>query len=112
MKVEKKRLSYLLQKLNHYKNKDFDKLCYLCKLAIIVSNKYDCMITNPPYLGLEKLSSACKEYALRIISDSKSDMFAMFMETDFVKGDGYMADDKYSFMDVLFVLSKIKREVY
>lgn len=63
----------------------------LANLAIVMSKKYDVMITNPPYLGSSSLEPACKEYANKYYPDSKTDMFAMFMEADFVKKNGFRA---------------------
>lgn len=74
---------------------DFDgtmrKLIYVAKLAEILSKRYDVMITNPPYIGTASLEKPAKEYASKFYSNSKADMFAMFMETDFVRKNGFMA---------------------
>ena len=58
--------------------------------AEIMSQKYDIMATNPPYLPTstnEKLS----EFAKANYPDSKTDLFAMFMEVSFVKPNGLLA---------------------
>lgn len=67
------------------------QLRQLAALAIIMSRKYDVMITNPPYLGLSSLELVCKEYVSKEYADSKMDMFAMFMDTNFVKPNAYVA---------------------
>ncbi len=59
--------------------------------AKIMSVQYDVMITNPPYMGVSKLESSPKQYLISAYPNSKSDMFAMFMETDFVKENGFRA---------------------
>lgn len=59
--------------------------------AKILSGKYDVMITNPPYLSTSSMEDSIKEYAVAYYPNSKSDMFAMFMETEFVKQSGFMA---------------------
>ena len=56
-----------------------------------LSAKYDVMITNPPYIGVSKLEAKPKEYLSANYPDSKSDMFAMFMEVSFVKACGFRA---------------------
>lgn len=59
--------------------------------AEMLSASYDIMITNPPYIGISGMEKPVKDYAAMCYPDSKSDMFAMFMETDFVKEKGFMA---------------------
>lgn len=65
------------------------QLKQLAVLAIVMSKKYDALITNPPYIGLSSLESVCKEYASKEYPNSKADMFAMFMETNYVKEYGF-----------------------
>jgi type II restriction/modification system DNA methylase subunit YeeA len=60
-------------------------------LAKVLSSKYDVMITNPPYIGTSSMETPVKEYAIKEYPNSKSDMFAMFMETEFVKPEGFVA---------------------
>jgi methylase of polypeptide subunit release factors len=59
--------------------------------AMVLSAKYDVMLTNPPYIGIATMEPAVKDYALKNYPNSKSDMFAMFMETGFVKANGLTA---------------------
>lgn len=63
----------------------------LVKQAKVMSGKYDVMITNPPYIGISSMESPVKDYAITFYPNSKSDMFAMFMETEFVKPNGFYA---------------------
>lgn len=67
------------------------RLKELSLLAKVLAAKYDVMITNPPYIGLSVMESAVKEFAVESYPNSKSDMFAMFMETGFTKQHGYTA---------------------
>lgn len=66
-------------------------LHHLVKQAEIMSAKYDVMITNPPYIGISTMEAPVKDYAVKNYPNSKTDMFAMFMETDFVKRNGFYA---------------------
>lgn len=66
-------------------------LRHLVKQAEIMSAKYDVMITNPPYIGISTMEAPVKDYAVKNYPNSKTDMFAMFMETDFVKRNGFYA---------------------
>lgn len=68
-----------------------NKIQALCDLATILSNKYDVQITNPPYIGISAMEEPVRGFAKHYYPDSKADMFAMFMETGFVKPNGFMA---------------------
>ena len=68
-----------------------DCIKYLVKVAITLSRKYDVVITNPPYLGISNLEEPGKSYLIKNYPDSKSDMFAMFMEVDYIKKNGFRA---------------------
>lgn len=66
-------------------------LRHLVKQAEVISAKYDVMITNPPYIGISTMEAPVKDYAVKNYPNSKTDMFAMFMETGFVKRNGFFA---------------------
>ena len=68
-----------------------EQLKTLLKQAKVLSARYDVMITNPPYIGTSSMEAPVKDYAVRNYPNSKSDMFAMFMETGFVKPNGFTA---------------------
>lgn len=63
----------------------------LVKQYKIMEDKYDVMITNPPYLGISKMEPNPKKYLTDKYPSSKSDMFAMFMEVPYVKQNGFRA---------------------
>ena len=73
----------------NFMNEGLKCLHHLLKQAQIMSTMYDVMITNPPYIGLSSLEKPVKEYANINYADSKNDMFAMFMRTEFVKKNGF-----------------------
>lgn len=72
-------------------SKGVELLKELSVQAKVLVSKYDVMITNPPYLSTSSMEPAVKEYAAKFYPNSKSDMFAMFMETGFVKENGFTA---------------------
>lgn len=74
-----------------FKELGLPELKKIAILAKVLSSKYDVMITNPPYCGISSLEKACKDYAIKEYPDSKTDMFAMFMETNLVKKNGFLA---------------------
>jgi hypothetical protein len=50
------------------------------EMAMILARKYDCVVTNPPYMGGKGMNSTLKNNAKIQYPDSKSDIFAMFAE--------------------------------
>jgi hypothetical protein len=45
-----------------------------------LSTKYHCVITNPPYMGSKGMNQKLKDFVGKNYPDSKSDLFAVFME--------------------------------
>ena len=45
-----------------------------------LSPRYHVVVTNPPYMGGKGMNAQLKEYAEKNYPDSKSDLFAMFIE--------------------------------
>lgn len=67
------------------------QLSALITQAKVLSSKFDVVITNPPYIGISSMEGPVKEYAVRYYPNSKTDMFAMFMETCLTKKNGFTA---------------------
>jgi type II restriction/modification system DNA methylase subunit YeeA len=53
------------------------------KAAKILAQTYDCVIANPPYMGSKGMNAALKQFSARRFPQSKSDLFAMFIERGF-----------------------------
>ena len=83
----------------------------LLRQAKILSSKYDVMITNPPYIGISTMELPVKEYAAKYYPDSKTDMFAMFMETGFVKKNGFTAMINMQSWMFLSSFEKLRRKI-
>lgn len=64
----------------------------LLKQAEIMVQKYDAVITNPPYMGSSGMGPKLGEYVKKHYPDSKSDLFAVFIEAC-----GQMAKEKGCF---------------
>ncbi len=60
------------------------------RAAELLHAQYDCVIANPPYMGGKGMNVAVKDFAKRQFPDSKSDLFAMFIERvmEMVKPNG------------------------
>lgn len=57
-----------------------DVLKPLIRQAILLVQKYDAVITNPPYMGSSGMDKKLSEYVKKYYPDSKSDMSTVFME--------------------------------
>jgi type II restriction/modification system DNA methylase subunit YeeA len=51
--------------------------------ARVLGMQFDAVVANPPYMGGNGMNPALKDYAKTTFPDSKSDLFAMFMERGF-----------------------------
>ena len=65
----------------------------LAKQAKILSQKYECVITNPPYMGAANGSAKLNEYLKKYYPDTKSDLFAAFIEkgSDLARSSGLIS---------------------
>lgn len=61
--------------------------------AWILAQRYDAVVANPPYMGTGGMNSDLKIFAKTYYPDSKSDLFAMFMQRAFslLKENGFNA---------------------
>lgn len=61
--------------------------------AWILAQRYDAVVANPPYMGGKGMNGELKEFAKKQFLDSKSDLFAMFMQHAFslLKENGFNA---------------------
>ena len=104
LKVEKKDYALLKEDIDRCLSNEYpglfeqefyhiglSQLLQLIRLAELLSSQYDVMITNPPYIGISSFDSETKAYANKYYKDSKTDMFAMFMQTTFVKFNGFLS---------------------
>ncbi|MDN6181037.1 MAG: BREX-1 system adenine-specific DNA-methyltransferase PglX [Halomonas subglaciescola] len=51
--------------------------------AWVLAQRYDAVVANPPYMGSKGMNKALKDYAKKAYPNSKSDLFAIFMEHAF-----------------------------
>lgn len=65
----------------------------LIKVAENLGQKYDAVVTNPPYMGASGMGAKLSKYVKDNYADSKSDMFAVFIEKcgQMAKKNGYQA---------------------
>lgn len=60
--------------------------------ATLLSNKYDIVVTNPPYLNSSYMEPTLKKYVEKEYKETKSDLFACFLvqTSNFTKSDGFI----------------------
>ena len=65
----------------------------LVQTAQALVQKYDAVVTNPPYMAVSNASAKVNDYVKKNFPDSKSDMFAVFIERcgQMAKKNGYQA---------------------
>lgn len=70
-----------------------DAVAQLTEQAIMLSQKYDAVVTNPPYMGASGMGAKLSEFVKEKYPDTKSDMSTVCMERTIgmCKNAGYMA---------------------
>ena len=70
-----------------------DVLCPLMELAQALVQKYDVVVTNPPYMGSSGMGAKLADFVRKDYPDSKSDLFAVFIEAcgRMTRKNGYQA---------------------
>lgn len=65
----------------------------LIEVAAVLAQKYDVVVTNPPYMGISNGNAKLSDYAKKYYPNSKSDLFAVFMERciRFSKKSGFIS---------------------
>ncbi|ENX17931.1 BREX-1 system adenine-specific DNA-methyltransferase PglX [Acinetobacter sp. CIP 102136] len=93
-----KKLPELESKLNKalesgdiFSQQSAQELLPLVQQAMLLAKQYDAVIANPPYMGAKGMNTALKDFAKKKFPDSKSDLFAMFIERGFAwcKNSGF-----------------------
>lgn len=93
-------------------NAGMERLRELSNLAKILSAKYDVMITNPPYRPISSMETSVSTFAAKEYPNSKADMFAMFMETDFVRKYGFLSMVNMHSWMFLSTYEKMRENLY
>ena len=65
----------------------------LIEQAIILTQGYDVVVTNPPYMAVSNAGAKVNDYVKKNFPDSKADLFAVFIERcgQMAKQNGYQA---------------------
>ncbi|NMB19114.1 MAG: BREX-1 system adenine-specific DNA-methyltransferase PglX, partial [Erysipelothrix sp.] len=84
----------------------------LIKQTEIMGNQYDIVVMNPPYMGSGSMNKELSGFLRKNYPDSKSDLFASFMEVDhyLMKNGFYSAINQHSWM-FLSSFEKLRKKV-
>lgn len=87
---------YITNNLNNQINiftDEIDKLLKLVKIAETLHQKYEVVVTNPPYMGSRGMGPKLSNFVKKHYKDSKSDLFAVFMErcSEFTRKFGFLS---------------------
>ena len=70
-----------------------DALWTLVEQGAVLAQKYDVVVTNPPYMAVSNAGAKVNDYVKKNFPDSKADLFAVFIERcgQMAKKNGYQA---------------------
>lgn len=75
-----KRFDEIIDDVSLYQTFALDYYLPIVKQAEVLHQKYDVVVTNPPYMGSSGMDSKLSDFVKKNFPDSKSDLFAVFIE--------------------------------
>ena len=87
------RFDEIREDINMMQMAALDELLPLVKCAELLAQKYDVVVTNPPYMAVSNAGAKVNDYVKKNFPDSKADLFAVFIERcgQMAKKNGYQA---------------------
>ena len=87
------RFDEIREDINMMQKPALEELLPLVKCAELLAQKYDVVVTNPPYMAVSNAGAKVNDYVKKNFPDSKADMFAVFIERcgQMAKQGGYQA---------------------
>ena len=76
-------LAMVVKEGDLYAKQTAEDLLPLVRQAHLLAMQFDAVVANPPYMGGKGMNPALKDYAKATFPDSKSDLFAMFIQRGF-----------------------------
>ena len=91
-----------------------DLIYPLVRQARLLSDKYDVVVTNPPYLPVSTCEDSLKAYIIDNYPDSKTDLFATFIEKccELIKENAYQSMITMHSWMFLTSYEKLRRKLY
>ena len=74
------RFAEIKEDINMSRETALRELLPLVQVAEALAQKYDVVVTNPPYMGASNMSAKLSDYVKKNYPDSKSDLFAVCIE--------------------------------
>ena len=88
------RFAEITEDINMSRETALRELLPLVQVAEALSQKYDVVVTNPPYMGSSGMSAKLSDYVKKNYPDSKSDLFSCFIE----HGNGIIKRNRFNCM--------------
>ncbi|MGN8968775.1 BREX-1 system adenine-specific DNA-methyltransferase PglX [Intestinimonas sp. HCP28S3_D6] len=87
------RFDEIREDINMMQMSALDELLPVVKCAEVLAQKYDVVVTNPPYMAVSNAGAKVNDYVKKNFPNSKADMFAVFIERcgQMTKKNGYQA---------------------
>ena len=85
------RVDEMQDEVNLFAKPVWEDLLPLIRVAEALAQKYDVVVTNPPYMGASGMGAKLSKFVKNMYPDSKSDLFAVFIAHgfDMLKENGY-----------------------
>ncbi|MBA2212500.1 BREX-1 system adenine-specific DNA-methyltransferase PglX [Sellimonas intestinalis] len=74
------RFAEITEDINISRETALRELLPLVQVAELLSQKYDTVVTNPPYLSVSELNAEVSEFIKKTYPDSKNDLYSVFIE--------------------------------
>jgi len=93
-------LNKIKERIEYWKSNTSDNVFYspsiedlkpFLDVLLVMTQKYEAVVANPPYMGSGNFNEELKKYATKEYKDSKSDLFTIFMDVCrlFIKSEGF-----------------------
>lgn len=74
------RFDEIREDINMMRQAALDELLPLVRCAEVLAQKYDVVVTNPPYMGASGMNARLSQYVKDHFPDTKADLFSCFIE--------------------------------
>ena len=74
------RMDEIQNDISLYRESALNTILPLIRVADVLAQQYDVVVTNPPYMGSSNMDVRLSEFVKKHYPDSKSDLFAVFIE--------------------------------
>ena len=88
------RFAEITEDINMSRDTALRELLPLVQVAEALAQKYDVVVTNPPYMGSSGMSAKLSNFVKKDYPDSKSDLFSCFIE----RGNGMIKSNRFNCM--------------